>query len=116
MRSVGPLTRSIRCHSLEKLLVGVRVVPATKTPGLSEWSLQRVKLRSRWSETALKSMKMLVEEVRTMWRWVLEARTTWKWAVGRQQTKPLCGTFESWRALLLRCQEARPCHPCSNPR
>lgn len=78
MRLVGPLTRSIRCHSLEKLLVVVLAVQAAETPDLSELSLQRVKLRSRWSETALKSMQMLVEEVKTMWRWVLEARTTWK--------------------------------------
>ena len=64
---------------------------------------------------ALKSMQMLAEEVKTMWRWVLKARTRWKWAAGTQQTRRLCGTFESWRALLLRCQVARPCHPCLTP-
>ena len=61
-------------------------------------------------------MQMLAEEVKTMWRWVWEAMTKWKLAVVRQQTRPLCGTFESWRALPLRCQEVTPCHPCLNPR
>jgi len=75
-----------------------------------------VKLRSTWSEMALKSMQMLAEEVKTMWRWVLEATTMLKLVVVRQQTRPLCGTSESWRALLLSCQEERPCHPCLNPR
>ena len=115
MRLVGPLTRPTHCHSLEKQLVVVPAVQAAETPDLSEWSLQLVQLRSRWSETALKSMQMLVEEVKTMWRWVLKARTRWKWAAGTQQTRRLCGTFESWRALLPRCREARPCHPCLTP-
>ena len=71
---------------------------------------------STWSEMAPKSMQMLAEEVKTMWRWVWEETTRWKLAVGMQQTRPLCGTFESLRALPLSCQEERPCHPCLNPR
>ena len=116
MRWAGPLTRSIRCHSVEKPLVVFRVGRGRETPGLSELSLQRVKLRSTWSEMAPKSTQMLAEEVKTMWRWVLEVRTRWRLVVGRQQTRPLCGTFESWRALLLSSQEVRPCHPCLSPR
>ena len=117
MRLVGSWTKSTHCHSLEKLLVVIQAVQATETPGLSEWSLQQVKLRSMWSKMAPKSMQMLAEEVKTMWRWVLEARTTWKLVVGMQLTRRLCGTFESWQlALPLSCQEGRPCHLCLNPR
>ena len=53
-----------------------------------------------------------------MWRWVLVVMTTWKWVEERQPTRPLYGTFESWRALPSRChcQEETSCHLCLNPR